>query len=265
MKHSIPLLKHHLEASTAFSPESVVEAVRAVRNIEPKPVPPVCVLEFDGDLTDWLVSNGKAKPWKSWACFHSTMFSLKVDEFTCGIVPRAIGGPYAVLIAEQMRISGARVVLGLTSAGCLSSKTSLPGIVVVTRAIRDEGTSYHYLPPKEVVDAPPDVARFLESELKTMPLSVLSGTVWTTDAPYRETKEQLAEHAEAGALAVEMQAASLFAFAEARRFPVGIVAHVTNRIGQAEEPFDKGSRGQEFEILKRVCRAGNRFVASSSS
>lgn len=262
MKCSLPLFKHDLNASTAFSPKAVVEAVRADRHIEAEPIPPVCVLEFDGDLTDWLVSTGRAKPWKSWACFHTTMFSLQIDDFTCGIVPRAIGGPYAVLIAEQMRVSGARVILGLTSAGRVSPSMPLPGLVVVTRAIRDEGTSYHYLPPAETVDATPNLAQLLESELKKLPLSVLSGVTWTTDAPYRETERQLSEYAKVGVLAVEMQAASLLAFAEAYQFPVGIVAYVTNGIGQTGEPFDKGTHAQEFEILKQVCRAGERLVSS---
>ena len=264
MKGSIPLFKHDLNASTAFSPESVVEAVRVDRHLKAEPIPPVCVLEFDGDLTDWLVSTGKAKPWKSWACFHTAMFSLQVDDFTCGIVPRAIGGPYAVLIAEQMRVSGAHVILGLTSAGRVSPSMPLPGLVVVTRAIRDEGTSYHYLPPAETVDAPTKLAQLLESELKNLSLPVLSGVTWTTDAPYRETEKQLSEHAKAGVLAVEMQAASLLAFAEAYQFPVGVVAYVTNGIGQAGEPFDKGTKAQEFEILQQLCRAGKRFVSSCS-
>lgn len=262
MDCSLPLFKRDLNASTAFSPESVVNAVRTGKHLEPEPIPSVCVLEFDGDLTDWLVSTGKVKPWKSWACFHTTMFSLEVDDFTCGIVPRTIGGPYAVLIAEQMRVSGARVILGLTSAGRVSPSMPLPGLVVVTRAIRDEGTSYHYLPPAETVNATPNLAQLLEAELKKLPLPVLSGVVWTTDAPYRETERQLSEYAKVGVLAVEMQAASLLAFAEAYRFPVGIVAYVTNGIGQTGEPFDKGTSAQEFEILKQVCRAGERLVSS---
>ena len=167
------------------------------------------------------------------------------------------------MIAEQMRVSGARVILGLTSAGRVSPSMSLPGLVIVTRAIRDEGTSYHYLPPTETVDASPKLLQLLESELKDLPLPVLMGLTWTTDAPYRETKKQLSEYAKAGVLAVEMQAASLLAFAKAYQFPVGVVAYVTNGIDQTGEPFDKGTHAQEFEILKQVCRAGNRLVLSS--
>ena len=221
------------------------------------------MLEFDGDLTDWLVSSGRAEIWKSWACFHTNMYSFKIDDFRCGIIPRTIGGPYAVLIAEQMRVSGAQVIIGLTSAGRLSPSMSLPSLVVATGAIRDEGTSYHYLPPAEVVDVPCELANILASELKVLPLPVLSGILWTTDAPYRETESQLSNHAKAGVLAVEMQAASLFAFSAAHGFPVGVVAYVTNGIGQTGLPFDKGTQLREFEVLKQVCRAGKRFVSST--
>jgi len=138
----------------------------------------------------------------------------------------------------------------------------VPGLVAVTSAIRDEGTSYHYLPPARAVDAPAKMASLLDSGLRNLSLPVLSGPVWTTDAPYRETKGQLAGHAKAGVLAVEMQAASLFAFSAARQFPVGIVAHVTNSVGGAHEQFQKGTHALEFEILREICRAGNKFVSS---
>ena len=261
MKDRVPLFAHALDAPTAFSPEALVEAVRSERGIAREPIPEVCILEFDGDLTDWLVSTGAAKPCDSWACFHTRMFTIKVGGITCGIVPRTIGGPFSVLIAEQMAVSGARVVFGLTSAGRVAAKMPVPGLVAATSAIRDEGTSYHYVAPAAVIDAPTDIAKLLETELQTQPLPVLSGRVWTTDAPYRETEEQLTSHAKEGVLAVEMQAASLFAFSAARRFPVGMVAFVTNAVG-LEEAFDKGTRKLELEILKCICRAGKRFVSS---
>ena len=262
MKSKLPLFNHALSSPTAFTPEALLDAVRVERGMSPEPVPEICVLEFDGDLTDWLVSSGIAKPQKSWACFHTTMFSLEVDGVTCGVVPRTIGGPYAVLVAEQMAVSGARVVLGLTSAGRVSPAMPVPGLVAVKRAIRDEGTSYHYLRPAQSVGALQRLAGLLESELRTQPQPVLSGTVWTTDAPYRETAKQLAKHAKAGALAVEMQAASLFAFSKARRFPVGMVAHVTNSVDRTGKAFDKGARELESGILEAICRTGKRFIES---
>lgn len=161
IQETIPLLNHPLGLESAFTPESLVDAVRAEKGLPVIPIPEVCVLDFDGDLTDWLVRTGAASPCPSWACFHTSMFSVKVDTGSCGVIARTIGGPYAVLIAEQLAVSGARVVIGLTSAGRVNPSLPIPSLVVATQAIRDEGTSYHYLPPGETVDAPPRIADVL--------------------------------------------------------------------------------------------------------
>ena len=257
-----PLLDHAWDAPSAFTPDALLEAVRAERNLPRDPVPEVCVLEFDGDLTDWLVATGRAKRWCPWACFHTSMETVEVDGDVFGVIARTIGGPYAVLVAEQLAASGARIVLGLTSAGRVSSSLPLPSLVVATQAIRDEGTSYHYLPPGETIECNAGVVESLLSEVSAVGLPVSAGLVWTTDAPYRETLEQLKLHAQAGALAVEMQAASLFAFGAARGFPVGLIAHVTNAVGRTEEQFDKGGAPLGYEIFKAICRAGRRALLS---
>ena len=260
-KQNLPLLEHALAAPSAFTPEALVEAVRVERNLPRDPVPDVCVLEFDGDLTDWLVATGRAKKWHSWACFHTSMLAVEVDGGNVGLIARTIGGPYAVLVAEQLAASGARVILGLTSAGRVSPGMSIPSLVLAAKAIRDEGTSYHYLPAAETVGGDAGLTAILEEELSGLGLPIVTGTVWTTDAPYRETAEQLEQHARNGILAVEMQAASLLAFGAARRVPCGVVAHVTNGIDHSSaDQFDKGSHQLGFEILKAMSRAGRRCL-----
>ena len=117
MNERLPLCHHRLSSPSAFRPEALVEAVRTERGIEAASVPEICVLDFDDDLTDWLVKTGIAHPHPAWACFHTTMYSFEVGGIQCGIVARTIGGPYAVLVAEQLHVSGVRVLLGLTSAG----------------------------------------------------------------------------------------------------------------------------------------------------
>lgn len=260
---NLPLFQHALGAPSAFTPESLMEAVRVERNLPPDPVPEVCVLEFDGDLTDWLAASGNAKAWPSWACFHTRMEAVEVDGEYCGVVARTIGGPYAVLVAEQLAASGARVILGLTSAGRISPDLRIPSLVVAARALRDEGTSYHYLPAGSVAEGDAALAALLREELGGLGLPVVAGPVWTTDAPYRETAEQMERHASEGVLAVEMQAASLFAFGAARRVRCGVVAHVTNGVNHsADEQFDKGAHHLGFAILQAMVRAGRRAVGA---
>jgi uridine phosphorylase len=255
-----PLFDHALNSPSAFKPEEVVNSVREARGLPELSVPAVCVFDFDGDLTDWLSSHGMATPFVPWACFHTTMYVVEAEGIRCGLIARTIGGPYAVLIAEQLRATGARLILGLTSAGRVSPSFPLPGLVVVTCAVRDEGTSLHYLPPGEDVACPTPIGNLLSDELIGLGWTVVQGSAWTTDAPYRETIEQLQRHADAGVLAVEMQAASLFAFATARQVNIGIVAHVTNALDHQDEQFNKGSDEDSFNIMRAMLRAGRRYL-----
>lgn len=256
---------HDLNSPSAFTPEELVSAVRVARDLPDVMVPPVCVFDFDGDLTDWLVHHGKAAPFEPWACFHTKMYALETDGAHCGIIARTIGGPYAVLIAEQLLVAGARLILGLTSAGRVSPSLPLPSFVVVTSAVRDEGTSFHYLPPAGRVDCPTPIADLLTEEVSLLGTPVVQGCVWTTDAPYRETAAQLQRHAAAGVLAVEMQAASLFAFASARKAGVGVLAHVTNAVDHTDEQFDKGGDEDSFLLLRAMLRAGRRYVEEAAA
>src|SRR5947209_19094692 len=160
-----PILSHALDQPSAFTPENLIDDVRRNRQIPAGIVPPVCILEFDGDITDWLVRDGVAKPFEPWACFHTSMFTMDLEDVTCGIIARTIGGPYAVLIAEQLQAAGAELIIGLTSAGRVSPGLPLPCLVVITGAIRDEGTSHHYLAPGKEVSCLTAIDSVLEREL----------------------------------------------------------------------------------------------------
>jgi uridine phosphorylase len=258
-----PILRHALDQPSAFTPKNLIDDVRRSRQIPVGFVPPLCVLEFDGDITDWLVRDGLAKPFEPWACFHTSMFTMDLEGVTCGIIARTIGGPYAVLIAEQLQAAGAKLIIGLTSAGRVAPDLPLPCLVVATSAIRDEGTSYHYLPPDSEVACKSPVVSLLERELIATGWAVRSGKVWTTDAPYRETKVQLNKWAREGALAVEMQAASLFAFGIARQAPVASVAMVSNAVDHTGAQFDTGSQDDGLRVLKGIARAARSLFVTS--
>lgn len=252
---ALPLLEHPPEEASAFTPEALLLAVKELRRLPNTGVPEVCVLEFDGDLTDKLARKGLTVPHETWACFHTAMGRFSVDGREAGIVARTIGGPYAVLVAEQLKASGALIVLGLTSAGRIADELPLPSLVVIDEAIRDEGTSLHYMPASRTVRGDAALADELTRALAAVSLPLRRGLAWTTDAPYRETRERIAHRAAEGALAVEMQAAALFAFGRARGARVGVVAHVTNAVDAQDEPFHKGPEDEDEQILFAMCRA----------
>lgn len=260
----LPLLNHALDEPSAFTPQGLMDSVRLARCIPEGNVPPICILDFDGDITDWLIARGLAQKFTSWPCFHTTMFSIDVEDMVCGIVPRTIGGPYAVLIAEQLAACGAKLIVGLTSAGRVARDLPLPCLVVITDAIRDEGTSFHYLPADREVSCPsPQVTGPLTEELSETGWSVRRGKVWTTDAPYRETQLQLQHWSDNRILAVEMQAASLFAFGTARGMAVVSVAMVSNAVDHDGEQFNTGSQLDGLRIITACARTFKRTWSES--
>ncbi len=132
-----------------------------------------------------------------------------------------------------------------------------PYFVLIDRALRDEGTSYHYLPPAEFVAAD---ERLVEAAIDALAASgqlVFRGASWTTDAPFRETAAAIARCRARNILAVEMEAAGLYAFAQARRKPVLCFAHVTNQMAVIEGDFEKGEADGSLAALNVIAAAAS--------
>jgi uridine phosphorylase len=143
-----------------------------------------------------------------------------------GVVGRAVGAPFAVLVAEQLFASGCRVLISVTSAGQITASTPPPYFVIIDRALRDEGTSYHYAAPAEYAEADPRLVKMASHGLGGTAQHVVVGATWTTDAPFRETVEAIELAKSKGVLAVEMEAAALYAFAASAKVRVLCLAHV---------------------------------------
>ncbi len=242
--------KHHHEAAV-FKPENLLREARRQRGLPSLPVPAVCILDPDGDIVRALRSNGRGVTFPSWACYHTEMLTFDLDGEQMGIVGCAVGASFAVLVAEQMFASGCRLLLSITSAGRIAP--NLPEqafFVLIEKALRDEGTSYHYAPAgQRFAHADPMLVAAAAEALAEMGLTVLRGVTWTTDAPFRETPSAIAAAMADGVLAVEMEAAALYAFAQSKNAPVLCLAHVTNNMAQAEGDFEKGEADGSDDAL----------------
>jgi uridine phosphorylase len=157
-----------------------------------------------------------------------------------GVVGDAVGASFAVLVAEQLHASGAGLVISITSAGQLTSLARPPYFVLIRAALRDEGTSTHYLPPARWAPAPSHLLTAVTAALPALPEKVIPGRSWTTDAPYRETAAAIRGARDAGADCVEMESAALYAYAAARGRDVLCLAHVTNTMAVSGDDFEKG-------------------------
>ncbi len=247
-----PILAHmHFGSASAFTPESLLREARRQKGRALAAVPKVCLLDPDGDIVRQLKIEGRADRHEGWVCFHTDLFVFEEHGLSLGVVGCAVGASFAVLVAEELFASGCELLISVASSGQVTPAQSPPYFILIDRALRDEGTSYHYLPPADWSQAPPALLDRLGGAFADLGEAVLQGSTWTTDAPFRETVEAIGVMKQRGILAVEMEAAALYAFAEARQRAVVCFAHVTNQLGRIEVT----SRRERQMAPPRLCES----------
>jgi len=266
-----PIVDHKdHKAPSVFRPEALLREARRQKQLPLVAVPRICLLDPDGDVERYIKKQESSRPHEGWACYHTELIAFDLDGVgEVGIVGCAVGAPFAVLVAEQLFASGCRLLVSVTSAGQITAIGSTPYFVLINRALRDEGASYHYLPPSTFADAPDvELLARVEDRIRALPFVALHrGATWTTDAPYRETEAGIARARQLGILAVEMEAAALYAFSAATGHRVVCLAHVTNTMAQIEGDFEKGEADgakATLAVLSATARAWMDFCGGGA-
>jgi uridine phosphorylase len=264
-KKNIPILNNkYFNHTTIFTPDNLLREARRQNSKPEGNVPDICILDPDGDIVRQLMAEKMAEPNPFWACYHTQLLNYYHEGMEFGIIGYAVGAPFAVLVAEELFASGCRLVISVTSAGQILPKRKPPYFILIEKALRDEGTSYHYLPPAKYAGIQPNLIDILAGAFEQSTLPVEFGATWTTDAPFREVQRAIDYSMAEGILAVEMEAAALYAFAESRQKPVICFALVTNRMGKEEGDFEKGDARGSTDTLKLITVAGKRWRERST-
>ena len=205
----LPLFEDDLAAPGMFGPRDVL------RNAHP--APGAAVLCFFPEVVAALARSGARLVHRlRGERGHMEVWATEVDGRPLAVVHPGVGAPLAVMTLEELIALGARRIVAVGGAGALGPDLVLGHAVVVTSAVRDEGTSFHYLPPGRVVDADPEGAAVLAAALDTAGVPYRAGRVWTTDAVYRETRQRVDRRRAEGCLVVDMEASAFLAVARYR-------------------------------------------------
>ncbi len=251
---NVPITSHATEEPAVFLPENLLKRASSMMDKHRGRLPPCCLLDFDGELGPVARERFGAAPCRVWPCFHTTLLRIEGDGMEMGLIGGTVGAPFAVLVAEQLIALGCRHIIGYSSSGAISERLALPCLVVPDRAVRDEGTSYHYLPPAAWVHSRDEFPNILARHAVGCGLPVHRGATWTTDAPYRETRAQIERYRTDGILTVEMEAAALMALGKVRDVNTASLLHVTNTFATSDKDFQKGPDDMNERIL-RCCLA----------
>jgi uridine phosphorylase len=201
-----------------FDPErrAMIEAARLLAPID---MPQRCVVCFFQDVLREQRERGRLR---QVATLRSEIGEHPIFVLECEdgrevtVFHPGIGAPLAVGMLEEVIALGGRAFIACGGAGALDHRLTLGHLIVPNAALRDEGTSYHYLPPGREVAASPQGVAAIEQVLAERDLPYVVGKVWTTDALFRETADKVRRRRDEGCLAVEMEAAAFFAVAQFR-------------------------------------------------
>ena len=224
---SYPILEHDSTREAFIEPSKV---------IRPRDIPEHCVISFFRDVIEKVAAEHKAKVVvdNSWEDGPHPIYEIEFQGQRLAFFHPGVGSALAAGMLEEVIAFGCRKFIACGGSGALQPDIAVGNLIVVSGAIRDEGVSYHYLPPDREVMANPTGVQALVNTLEKCGAPYRVGKTWTTDAPYRETAIKIAKRKEEGDLTVEMEAAALMAVAQFRQVVFGQVLYGGDDLSGAE-------------------------------
>ncbi|MCB0749458.1 MAG: uridine phosphorylase, partial [Ignavibacteriae bacterium] len=132
---NIEIIKNkNYKESSVFMPENLLREARRQKSIKNCNVPKICILDPDGDIVNYLQEKNRITLNKCWACYHTRLYNFKIEDIEFGIIGCAVGGSFAVLLAEQLFVSGCELLISITSAGVIFPPPEGTNYILIKKA-----------------------------------------------------------------------------------------------------------------------------------
>lgn len=240
-----PIVEHRGDWGRAVIEPSERSAPRA-------DMPEAVVLCFFREVLDRVTAGAPVVAAPRWAHAPHEIWRIEVDGRPLAVMHPGVGAPLAAGLLEQAIAYGGRRFVAVGGCGVLVPELALGHVIVPTGAIRDEGTSYHYLPPARTVEIDPKAVAAARTVLDRNAAPYVTGLTWTTDAVYRETVEIVDRRRAEGAVAVEMETAALAAVAQRRGVPFGQLLYAGDTL--AGETYDTRDWWTAYDVREELFR-----------
>ena len=227
MKKAFPILEYDPERQAMVEPSLLIKR---------RDVPQHCVICFFKEVIEKVVDEQKARTVveNHWEDGSHSIYEFSYEDQRLAFFHPGVGSALAAGLLEETIAFGCSRFIACGGCGVLEKDMPVGHLVVVSAAVRDEGVSYHYLPPGREVIANADAAAALQVALDRQGVTYRTGKTWTTDAPYRETRAKVADRRREGCLTVEMEAAAMMAVAEFRGVVFGQVLYAGDDLSGSE-------------------------------
>lgn len=240
MENNYPILEFDSDTESIVKPSA----------IQPPDFPQHCVLLLSSGALSGLIKRLVVTHLLDIKTWMGQVPIYKIDYNGCSIavVSPGLTAPYCVAVMEEIIAHGCSKLLALGFSCTLHKSISRRTVVVPNAAIRDEGTSYHYVAPSREINVSKNVIEVIEYVLKKHNVKYLIGKTWTTDGLFRETKFKIARRRDEGCLTGEMECASMLAVAQFRNVKFGHLLAITDDI--SGEKWDSRESEEAFSLQR---------------
>ena len=246
-----PILEFDPDTSALIEPHELLQPMDIARR---------CVLCFFQDVLQKMNGDGRLHQVHNLGSEigHNPVYEMTVNGKRIAVVHPGVGAPLAAGFLDELIALGCRDFIACGGCGVLDGAIGLGHVVVPATAVRDEGTSYHYLPPSREVAASPAAVQAIEQALQKHHVPYIVGKTWTTDAIYRETPTRIARRRDEGCHVVEMEAAAFFAVAQFRGVRFGQLLYGGDDLtGDSWDgrnwQKESGTRARIFQLAVEAC------------
>lgn len=201
-----------------INPIDYIEHMKELGWLNHFKLPKYCILCFFKELYKEIKKNYKHKIIKYLGEYPTYIFKYKGIDIA--FIYPLMGASYAGSLLEAMIALGGKYFIFFGEVGTIAPEIERGEIIVPVKAIRDEGTSFHYQKPSKYSYPSKLILKFIKRTLKQKNIPFHEGTTWTTDAPYRETRRKVLKFRKEGTLCVEMEASALFSIGKFRKVDI---------------------------------------------
>jgi uridine phosphorylase len=241
-----PILEFDEDKNAFIRPSNVVQPIDNI--------PERCVLCFFSETIEKIL---KESPHKIISCFKTEginypLYELEYKNEKIALIQAAVGAPLAAGQIDEISAMGCKKFIVCGMCGVLQKELAVGHLVIPIAAVRDEGTSYHYVKPYREINANERIVQIIESSFIENKIPYIKAKTWTTDAFYRETPQKIAQRKNEGCVTVEMETSAYIAVSQYNNVEFGQILCSGDSL--AGEEWDKRNYSKREDIREYVFR-----------
>lgn len=234
-----------------FTPKEYLGYRKKVGTYPQFKVPNGIIINYDSELMRYILNNHKTR--EVYFC-GKKLYLLEETNNKIAVAIINIGAPASSVLLDELIAFGVKKFISIGIAGTLQKEIKIGSLMICNRAIRDEGTSYHYIKPSKYAYASKDLTNKIKSSFEKFKEKYFIGTSWTIDAPYRETIAEAKKYQKEGVSTVEMEASALFAVSFYRKVKLGAIFTISDSLSELEwkPKFHSKKTKKGLEMLYKI-------------